>query len=115
MLTIYGIKNCDTMKKARKWLADNGVEHRFHDYRADGLDETTLRGFVEQAGWEELLNRRGTTWRKLDESARDSVDEASAVALMLEQPALIKRPVLVGEHGIEVGFKAERYAELLGG
>ncbi len=115
MLTLYGINNCDTVRKARKWLADHAVEYRFHDYRADGLDETTLRGFVEQAGWELLLNRRGTTWRKLDESVRDSVDEASAIALMLAQPALIKRPLLIGGQGIEVGFRAERYAELFAG
>ena len=115
MLTIYGIKNCDTMKKARCWLAEHAIEHRFHDYRADGLDEATLRGFIAEIGWEALLNRRGSTWRKLEESLRDGVDEAGAIALMLELPALIKRPLLVGDHGIEIGFSAERYTELLAG
>jgi arsenate reductase (glutaredoxin) len=110
MTTLYGIKNCDTIKKARKWLEAHGVDYRFHDFRADGLDEKRLRGWVKQVGWETLLNRRGTTWRKLPDSQRESVDEASAVALMLEQPALIKRPVLEQGKDVCVGFKEADYA-----
>ncbi len=109
MTTLYGIKNCDTIKKARKWLEAHGVDYRFHDFRADGLDEKRLRGWVKQLGWETLLNRRGTTWRKLPEADREGIDAARAIELMLEQPALIKRPVL--EHGKDVcvGFKEEEY------
>jgi Spx/MgsR family transcriptional regulator len=95
MLTMYGIKNCDTIKKARRWLEAHQIEYRFHDYRADGLDRAQLDTFIAELGWEALLNTRGTTWRKLDESLRNSIDNAdAAAALMLEMPAIIKRPLL---------------------
>jgi Spx/MgsR family transcriptional regulator len=95
MITMYGIKNCDTIKKARRWLDDHQLEYRFHDYRADGLDRALLDTFIAELGWEALLNTRGTTWRKLDESVRDSITNAdAAAALMLEMPAIIKRPLL---------------------
>jgi Spx/MgsR family transcriptional regulator len=95
MITMYGIKNCDTIKKARRWLDDHQLEYRFHDYRADGLDRALLDTFIAELGWEALLNTRGTTWRKLDESVRDNITNAdAAAALMLEMPAIIKRPLL---------------------
>ena len=95
MFTMYGIKNCDTIKKARRWLEENQVEYRFHDYRADGIDAQLLHTFIAELGWEALLNTRGTTWRKLDESLRATINNADAVAaLMLEMPAIIKRPLL---------------------
>ncbi len=92
---LYGIKNCDTVKKARRWLDEQQIAYRFHDYRADGLDADMLQRFIAELGWEALLNTRGTTWRKLDETRRESIQNAtSAVALMLEMPAIIKRPLL---------------------
>jgi arsenate reductase len=112
MITLYGIKNCDTMKKARAWLDTHGVAYDFHDYKTDGIDRATLRGWVEARGWEALLNRAGTTFRKLPESDKAGLTEARAVALMLAQPSMIKRPVLVGGKTLEIGFKPERYAGL---
>jgi Spx/MgsR family transcriptional regulator len=95
MTQLYGIKNCDTIKKARRWLEDNNIDYRFHDYRVDGLDADLLQKFIAELGWEALLNTRGTTWRKLDESLRASINNAnSAAALMIEMPAIIKRPLL---------------------
>lgn len=95
MITMYGIKNCDTIKKARRWLEEHQLEYRFHDYRADGLDSALLATFITELGWEALLNTRGTTWRKLDESLRASINNPeAAAALMLEMPAIIKRPLL---------------------
>lgn len=112
MTILYGIKNCDTVKKARKWLEAHGVDYRFHDFRADGLDEARLRGWVIELGWETLVNRRGTTWRQLPAEVRESIDEASAIALMLGNPALIKRPVLdLGERRV-VGFSDQAYTDL---
>ena len=95
MLTLFGIKNCDTIKKARRWLEAHQVDYRFHDYRVDGLDADLLQQFIAELGWEALLNTRGTTWRKLDESLRATITNAdSAATLMLEMPAIIKRPLL---------------------
>ena len=95
MLTMYGIKNCDTIKKARRWLEAHQIAYQFHDYRADGLDRAQLDTFIAELGWQALLNTRGTTWRKLDESVRASiVDADSAAKLMLDMPAIIKRPLL---------------------
>ena len=110
MNTLYGIANCDTMKKARRWLDGHGVDYAFHDYRKQGIDEERLRQWSGSVGWETLLNRRGTTWRKLPEGAREGIDEASAIRLMAEQPSLIKRPVLDTGEALYVGFDAERYA-----
>jgi len=110
MSTLYGIANCDTMKKARRWLDGHGVDYAFHDYRKQGIDEERLRQWSGSVGWETLLNRRGTTWRKLPEAAREGIDEASAIRLMAEQPSLIKRPVLDTGEALYVGFDAERYA-----
>lgn len=113
MLRIYGIKNCDTMKKARTWLDGQGLAYEFHDYKKDGLDEALLRQWVAELGWETLVNRRGTSWRALPESERKNIDEAKAIALMLQNPSLIKRPVLdIGGKRL-VGFSAESYAGAL--
>ncbi|MGB1110387.1 MAG: ArsC family reductase [Gammaproteobacteria bacterium] len=112
MPTIYGIPNCDTMKKARAWLADQGVDCNFHNYKKDGIDEATLRGWIDQVGWETLLNRRGMMWRKVPDEVKASIDEASAIGLMLETPSIIKRPVLELDGGITVGFKPESYQAL---
>lgn len=114
-LIIYGIKNCDTVKKARRWLEEHGVEARFHDYRADGLDDALLQTLIDKQGWEALLNTRGTTWRKLDEAVRAACDNADAAkALMLEHPAVIKRPFLLAAGGQSLlGFKPESYAQFV--
>jgi arsenate reductase len=104
MLTIYGIPNCDTIKKARRWLADNNIEANFHDYRKDGIDRALLESFEANLGWQALLNKRGTTWRQLDEETKNNVDRDSAIALMLEHPAMIKRPVLTDGTRFLVGF-----------
>jgi len=112
MITMYGIKNCDTIKKARKWLETNGVEYQFHDYRADGLNEDQLRGWCEELGWEQLLNKRGTTWRTLPDDIKNSIDENSAVQVMLENPAAIKRPLLDTGSTRKLGFKAADYEAL---
>ncbi len=113
-ITIHGIRNCDTMKRARAWLDEHGVDYRFHDYRVDGIDAATLGGWVDAVGWERLLNRSGTTFRKLDEAARANIDEKRAIALMLAQPAMIKRPVLT-RAGADplVGFDPAAYAAAL--
>jgi len=112
MTTVYGIPNCDTMKKARTWLAENGVEYEFHDYKKAGIDEATLRSWIQQVDWEVLLNRRGMMWRKVPQEVKDSIDESSAVALMLETPSIIKRPVLDTGKSLHVGFKPEQYQEI---
>lgn len=113
-LYLYGIKNCDTIKKAKKWLEEQQIAYQFHDYRADGLDEEMLRTFIEQLGWESLLNTRGTTWRKLNESVRQSINNAdSAAELMLAQPAIIKRPLLAHNHRMLLGFNPDQYTQFL--
>jgi Spx/MgsR family transcriptional regulator len=107
MITVYGIKTCDTCRKAMKWLEAEGIDARFHDFRADGLDPVALDAWIGALGLDTVLNRRGTTWRKLPESATASADDARARALMLEHPALIKRPVfdLGAKHGVVIGFR----------
>ncbi|MDG0971051.1 MAG: ArsC family reductase [Porticoccaceae bacterium] len=109
MITLYGIKNCDTIKKARKWLTDNSVEYNFHDVRTDGIDAATLDGWIDLVGLETILNRRGTTWRKLDSDDQNGVNRSNVTALLLKYPAIIKRPVLDLDGTITVGFKAEQY------
>ncbi|MGU3400560.1 ArsC family reductase [Brucellaceae bacterium D45D] len=109
-VTVYGIKNCDTMKKARTWLEDHGVDYAFHDYKKDGLDAATLDQFLKNIAWEQLLNRAGTTFRKLPEDVRADVDAAKARALMLEQPSMVKRPVVEKDGQYMVGFKPDQYA-----
>jgi len=113
-VTIYGIKSCDTMKKARTWLDDHGVEHAFHDYKTAGIDAKRLQAWCKALGWEVLLNRAGTTFRKLPDADRQSIDASKAIALMLAQPSMIKRPVLDHDGKLLVGFKPELYAGALG-
>lgn len=113
MIKIYGIPNCDTIKKARRWLEDQGVEYEFHDYKKRGVPENELKRWVRQAGWEALLNKRGATWRKLDESVRDSVDQAAAIGIMLENPSIIKRPVLQAGKTLLIGFSPDEYSQLI--
>ena len=112
MIRLYGIPNCDTMKKARKWLADHDIEYEFHDYKKLGIDESLLRSWVKELGWEVLLNRRGMMWRKLSQDVRDRIDEESAIRLMLETPSIIKRPVLDTGKQRHVGFKEDWYQEV---
>ncbi len=113
-VTIYGIKNCDTMKKARDWLAQAGVAHDFHDYKVAGIDAAMLRKWTAEVGWETLLNRAGTTFRKLPDADRAGVDAAKAVALMQAQPSMIKRPVLDIDGRLLVGFKPDAYKAAFG-
>ena len=110
--TIYGIRNCDTMKKARSWLDAHGVSYTFHDYKRSGIDRATLEKWAGVVGWETLLNRAGTTFRKLPDSAKAGLTEARALKLMLEQPSMIKRPVLERGKTLLVGFNPEKYAAL---
>jgi arsenate reductase len=110
-VTIYGIKNCDTMKKARTWLDDRGVAYSFHDYKAAGIERNVLEGWAHKVGWETLLNRAGTTFRKLPDVKKGGLDEGKAIALMLAQPSMIKRPVLDTGGALIVGFKPETYAK----
>ncbi len=114
MTTLYGISNCDTVRKARRWLDEHGVAYRFHDLRKDGLDDVLLAGWIEQLGWETLLNRRSTTWRKLPAAAREHIDRGSASRLMLEQPSIIRRPVLARGKRLHVGFSADDYHAMFG-
>ncbi|HWK44325.1 MAG TPA: ArsC family reductase [Stellaceae bacterium] len=112
-VTIYGIKACDTMKQARTWLDARGVAYAFHDYKIQGVDRAALEGWSRKVGWETLLNRSGTTFRKLPEADKSGLDEAKAIALMLAQPSMIKRPVLDIGGALTVGFKPEAYAQAL--
>ncbi|MEO6379959.1 MAG: ArsC family reductase [Caulobacteraceae bacterium] len=111
---LYGIKNCDTMKKARVWLDDQGVAYRFHDYKAAGISRAALEGWARQVGWETLLNRAGTTFRALPDADKQGLDQAKAIALMLAQPTMIKRPVLDLGDRLLVGFKPDQYAAVFG-
>ncbi len=113
-VTIYGIKNCDTMKKARAWLDSAGVKYSFHDYKTAGIDKAHLERWSKDAGWETLLNRAGTTFRKLPDTDKDDLTAAKAIKLMLAQPSMIKRPVLETGKTLLVGFKPEDYKAALG-
>lgn len=113
MTTIYGIKNCDTMKKARRWLDEHNVAYEFHDFKKEGIDEKILATWCKKLSWETLLNRRGTTWRKLPDKIKDTINEKSAVKLMQEQPSIIKRPVLKKGSTYLVGFDEQEYRKLL--
>ena len=113
-ITIYGIKNCDTMKKARAWLDKHGVDYAFHDYKSAGIERERLERWAKKVGWEALLNRAGTTFKKLPDKDKNGVTEAKAIALMIKQPSMIKRPVLDGGGRLLVGFKPEQYAALIG-
>jgi arsenate reductase len=115
-ITIYGIKNCDTMKKARAWLDKQGVEYDFHDYKTTGIDKERLEKWSKKVGWDTLLNRAGTTFRKLPDNDKAALDERKAIALMLAQPSMIKRPVLdLGGGKLLVGFRPATYAAAVAG
>ncbi|CAH0132480.1 Regulatory protein Spx [Pseudomonas sp. Bi70] len=107
---LYGIKACDTMKKARTWLDEQGIAYQFHDYKTAGIDRGNLQKWCDEHGWETILNRAGTTFRKLDDALKSDLDQAKAIELMLAQPSMIKRPVLDLGSRTLVGFKPERYA-----
>lgn len=109
---LYGLKNCDSCKKALAWLRAHEVEHQFHDLRKDGLDAATLDAWLQQSRWEVLLNRRSTSWRALPDASKANLDAATARALMLQQPTLIKRPLLQTAQGLLVGTKASEYADI---
>ena len=113
-VTIYGIKNCDTMKKARAWLDKRGVSYGFHDYKTEGIDKARLEAWAKAVGWETLLNRAGTTFRKLPDKEKEGITEKKAIALMLAQPSMIKRPVLDVGGTLTVGFKPEVYEKAFG-
>lgn len=113
-ITIYGIKSCDTMKKARAWLDSHGVNYTFHDYKAAGIERKQLEVWGRDVGWETLLNRAGTTFRKLPDADKENLTEKKAIALMLAQPSMIKRPVLDFGGRLLVGFKPEIYAKEIG-
>ena len=111
-ITIHGIKNCDTMKKARAWLEAEGIAHDFHDYKTAGIAPAKLQAWVQKTGWEALLNRAGTTFRKLPDKDKEGLSEAKAIALMMAQPSMIKRPVLEADGNLLVGFKPGQYEAL---
>ena len=112
-ITIYGIKNCDTMKKARAWLDQRGVAYAFHDYKASGIERSRLEAWSREVGWETLINRAGTTFRTLPDKDKSDLSEKKAIALMMAQPSMIKRPVLDLGSTRLVGFKPEQYAQAL--
>jgi arsenate reductase (glutaredoxin) len=109
-ITIYGIPNCETMKKARAWLADHDVAYAFHDYKKQGVDRARLEGWCRTVGWEALLNKAGMTFRALPDAEKAKLDQSKAIALMMKQPSLIKRPVLEAGGKLFVGFKPDQYA-----
>lgn len=113
MITVFGIKNCDTIRKTKAWLEANEVPYQFHDYRKDGIDQALLERLESRLGWEALLNRRGTTWRKLPETVRDNIDRQSALAAMLEQPSMIKRPIVIDDNIALIGFDAANWENTL--
>ncbi len=110
--TLYGIANCDTIRKARRWLDEHGIDYEFHDYRKQGLDSTLLQSLESELGWQAMLNRNGRSWRQLPEAVREAVDRDSALGLMQDNPALIKRPILAGRGPLVAGFDSGRYQEI---
>lgn len=112
MVTLYGISNCDTIKKARRWLTEAGIEYQFHDYRKNGLNQSLLEQWADELDWQQLLNRRGTTWRQLSNEQKSAINRELAIQLMLEHPAMIKRPLLDTGTSRILGFSADRYHDL---
>jgi arsenate reductase len=112
MTTLYGIKNCDTIRKARRWLQENGIDYRFHDVREDGINKAMLSAWMKQLDWELLLNRRASTWRQLPAPAREHIDREAALGIMLQQPTIIKRPLLEHHRQLHLGFSAGQYAAI---
>ncbi len=109
MIDIYGIKNCNTVKKALQWLDEQEIEYTFHDYKKEGVNEKQLKVWVKELGWETLLNRKGTTWRRLPEDKKDNINQTKAIQLMLENPSIIKRPLIDNGQSRIVGFDEEEY------
>lgn len=112
MINLYGIPNCDTVSKARKWLSEHGIDYHFHNFKKDGLQPDTLNQWLDAVGWEVLLNKRGMTWRKLPDEQKTGIDTAKAASIMLANTSIIKRPVLEVNGTIHVGFKAEQYQSI---
>lgn len=112
LITLYGIPNCDTIKKARKWLDAKGVEYQFHDYRKDGITAELIDEFFQALGWQNVINKRGTTYRQLSPQQKENLNETNALPLLLEQPAMIKRPILRIEKLLYVSFSTDDYATL---
>lgn len=112
-IKIYGIKNCDTIKKTFKWLNDNNVDYTFHDYKKSGVDIDALKSAIQNLGWETVINQRGTTWRKLDDTTKQNINAESAVDIAIETPSIIKRPLLISTKGIQVGFSEEKIRNLI--
>jgi len=110
---VYGIANCDTIKKARNWLKDHQIEYQFHDYKKLGTDKNQLAGWLQELGWEKLINKRGTTWRKLDDETKSSMNNDAAIEVMLDNPSIIKRPLLVINDKIILGFNENTYQQEL--
>jgi arsenate reductase len=111
VITVYGIKNCDTVKKACNWLTKNNIDYQFHDFRKDGLTQSKVKQWSGKIDWETLLNRRGTTWRKLPDAEKDNINKTNAIKLMTEQPTLIKRPVIEHNSNVMVGFSENTYEQ----
>lgn len=112
MITLYGIKNCDTVKKARRWLEDHGVDYQFHDFRQDGIDIKLISQWVEKSGWEAIVNKRSTTWRRLADKDKNIKSNQQAIDLLLINPTLIKRPITQSNKTLLIGFKEEEYKNL---
>lgn len=112
--TMFGIPNCDTIKKAKKWLEANELDYQFHNYRKDGISEEMVRQFCEQLGWEQVVNKRGTTYRQLTQEQKDSLNQETAISLLVEHSAMIKRPILDVDGTLHIGFKAEQYQQVFG-
>ena len=112
MITLYGIPNCDTVRKARKWLTENELDYQFHNFKKEGLEQALLEQWVDDLGWEVLLNKRGTTWRKLPDEVKSDIDRNKAIQIMLGNTSIIKRPVLDKNKTLYVGFKEELYQSL---
>ncbi len=113
-MVLYGISSCGNVRKARKWLNDHAIDHRFHDYRSDGMDAALIEHLEAAAGWEQMLNRRSTSWRRLSDSERSTVNREKAMQLMLDHPTLIKRPLLETESEMLVGFSDVQYRSAVG-
>lgn len=114
MVTLYGIPNCDTVKKARRWLAERGIDYRFHDFKKAGVPEAQLQQWLAEFGWETVVNRKGTTWRKLSDAEKAAVtDSASAKSLLLQKPSMIKRPVLESPRGRVIGFNESEFKSIV--
>lgn len=112
MIILYGIPNCDTVRKARKWLTENGLDYKFHNFKKDGLEAPLLEKWVNALGWQVLLNKRGTTWRNLSVEVKANIDQEKAIQIMLNATSIIKRPVLDNNGALSVGFKDEQYQTL---